>query len=147
MYYNVVQLFPRFNDEGPTSKAKNSEEASETYNMNHKRRGVAIIFNHIHFRKMAVRNGGEYDSKNLAETLLEIGFDVRVYIDPSLAEIFTALNTSKYTVFNIPRKIPKNSLPSCLSFSTCLLIQTYSSVFPTNKLKFGQVLTTLFNSM
>ncbi|CAK9798525.1 unnamed protein product [Anthophora plagiata] len=67
---------------------------SEVYNMNHKQRGIAIIFNHIHFKNMAERNGAQKDSSNLASTLMQLGFDVRVYLDPPLRTISTVLQST-----------------------------------------------------
>lgn len=67
---------------------------SEIYNMKHKRRGIALIFNHINFKKMHSRAGGEKDSKELAQTLHYLGFDVRVYIDPPLKTISSTLKNA-----------------------------------------------------
>ncbi len=57
---------------------------SETYNMNHKRRGLAIIFNHKSFDKnlgLGIRNGTDVDRDNLSKTLKQLGFDVEAYND------------------------------------------------------------------
>ncbi|CAK9831338.1 unnamed protein product [Anthophora retusa] len=68
---------------------------SEIYNMNHKQRGVAIIFNHIHFKNMPERFGAQLDSSNLASTLMQLGFEVQVYLDPPLRTISTVLQSSE----------------------------------------------------
>ncbi len=57
---------------------------SETYNMNHKRRGLAIIFNHKTFDKnlgLGIRNGTDVDRDNLVKTLEELDFEVQVHND------------------------------------------------------------------
>ena len=44
------------------------EKDSETYNMNHKRRGLAIVFNHKNFDPrlgLKTRNGTDADRDNL----------------------------------------------------------------------------------
>ena len=57
---------------------------SEVYNMNHRRRGVAFIFNHMHFHErleLKQRNGTNADRDNLRLTLRSMDFEVRVYND------------------------------------------------------------------
>ena len=57
---------------------------SEIYNMNHRRRGIAIVFNHKNFDQrlgLKVRNGTDTDRDNLRMTLRQLDFDVRVYND------------------------------------------------------------------
>jgi hypothetical protein len=57
---------------------------SETYNMNHKQRGLAIIFNHKTFDKnldLGIRNGTDVDRDNLVKTLEELDFEVQVHND------------------------------------------------------------------
>jgi len=51
------------------------------YNMTHKNRGQAIIFNHEHFNidKLKARTGTEVDAKNLEATLISFGFEVQMY--------------------------------------------------------------------
>ncbi|KOC64156.1 Caspase-1, partial [Habropoda laboriosa] len=73
---------------------------SEVYDMNHKRRGVAIIFNHIHFKKLATRKNADKDSSELASALRNLGFEVRVYIDPNLKTISSVLQTSNTELIN-----------------------------------------------
>ena len=62
----------------PTSKD------DERYNMNHKRRGKAIIFNHLNFHHslgLNTRNGTNCDRDNLRINLRQLDFDVYVYDD------------------------------------------------------------------
>lgn len=50
--------------------------------MNHQRRGVALIFNHEHFRgdlNLPCRHGTTADGDNLNHTLTGLGFEVRVF--------------------------------------------------------------------
>ncbi len=60
------------------------EKDSEVYNMNHRRRGVAYVFNHMHFDErlgLKQRNGTNADRDNLRLTLRSLDFEVRVYND------------------------------------------------------------------
>lgn len=69
---------------------------AEEYNMSHKRRGVALILNHVHFEEMATRKGSVKDALDLKASLDSLGFDVRIYTDPAIKTITTTLQSSKY---------------------------------------------------
>lgn len=68
----------------------------DEYNMKHKRRGIAIILNHVHFENMVERKGSENDTLNLKTSLSKLGFDVQIYTDPTFKTITTVLQSSKY---------------------------------------------------
>jgi len=68
---------------------------AEEYDMNHKRRGVALILNHVNFESMVKREGSVKDSLNLEASLGKLGFDVRIYTDPTIKTITTTLQASK----------------------------------------------------
>ena len=59
------------------------------YNMNHKRRGIAIIFNHEHFdiHSLKSRTGTNVDCDNLAKVLKGLGFKVTVLTDKTSVEV------------------------------------------------------------
>ena len=60
------------------------------YNMNHSRRGIAVIFNHEKFDEhlgLSVRNGTDVDQDNLLMTLQQLDFEVKVYKDLPYKEI------------------------------------------------------------
>ena len=60
------------------------ERDSEQYNMNHRRRGKAMIFNHKNFDPrlgLKARNGTDRDRDNLRITLRNLDFEVKVYDD------------------------------------------------------------------
>ncbi|XP_034245435.1 caspase-1-like isoform X2 [Thrips palmi] len=66
------------------------ERTAVYYNMNHKKRGIAIILNHEHFRanlNLRSRSGTNLDSKKLENTLQGLGFDPWSYYDRSLEEV------------------------------------------------------------
>lgn len=69
--------------------------------MNHKRTGVALILNHVNFESMNTRKGSVKDSLDLKESLDKLGFDVRIYTDPTIKSINTILQSSKYQKFFI----------------------------------------------
>ncbi|XP_032672505.1 caspase-1-like isoform X2 [Odontomachus brunneus] len=62
--------------------------------MNHKRRGVALVLNHIHFENMNTRKGSEKDAENLRTSLSNLGFEIRIYTDPTIKTISTVLHTT-----------------------------------------------------
>lgn len=59
------------------------------YNMNHKFRGMAIIFNHEHFdiHSLKSRTGTNVDSDNLAKVLKNLGFRITVLTNLKCEEI------------------------------------------------------------
>lgn len=57
------------------------------YDMNHKNRGIAMIFNHEHFDGNKRRLGTDKDRDRLKVSLERFGFDVKVYNDLSLDKI------------------------------------------------------------
>ena len=63
-------------------------DASE-YNMQHRRRGHAVIFNHDTFDSdhYAPREGSKMDVKNLCETFSSLLFDVSVHDNLEYSEI------------------------------------------------------------
>ena len=66
------------------------ERDAEFYNMNHRRRGIAIIFNHKNFDQrlgLKTRNGTDADRDNLRITLRQMDFEVKVFNDASYKEI------------------------------------------------------------
>lgn len=67
---------------------------AEEYNMSHKRRGVALILNHVHFEEMATRKGSVKDALDLKASLDSLGFDVRIYTDPAIKTITTTLQST-----------------------------------------------------
>jgi len=66
---------------------------SREYNMNHPRRGKAIILNHKTFSTPVLheRTGTDTDRDNLKTTLSDLGFHVEVYEDKTRGEIDTIL--------------------------------------------------------
>jgi len=69
------------------------------YNMHHKYRGKAIIFNHEHFqvRDLKSRAGTGLDCINLEASLKNLGFDVTPYVDLTLDELDKKLDHCTYT--------------------------------------------------
>ena len=68
----------------PTSKD------AEFYNMNHKKRGKAFVFNHMNFDprlQLIPRKGTNCDRDNLRINLSQLDFDVEVYDDLPFKEI------------------------------------------------------------
>nr|AIX10295.1 caspase-1 isoform 2 [Nilaparvata lugens] len=74
--------------EGIREDELDSLEANATYNMNHKARGSAIIFNHEHFlENLDQRKGTDVDAFKLRNSLERLGFSVVSYKDRKAEEI------------------------------------------------------------
>jgi caspase-like apoptosis-related cysteine protease len=73
---------------------KNAEE----YNMKHKRRGKAVIFNHYSFNNdnLIRRDGSQVDVEKLEKTYKALDFDVTTYDDLEYNEIRSVINGCKY---------------------------------------------------
>lgn len=75
----------------PTSKD------AEFYNMNHRRRGKAFVFNHMNFDprlQLRPRNGTNCDRDNLRINLRQLDFEVEVYDDLPFKEIERILESA-----------------------------------------------------
>lgn len=92
----VVSLQPKeSNDISPEPKEKSKISVHQCkddfdYNMNHPKRGYAVIFNHELFDddlKLARRVGTEVDRSSLRETLLDLKFDVKIHDNLTLKEL------------------------------------------------------------
>ncbi|XP_018611670.1 caspase-6-like [Scleropages formosus] len=67
-------------------------DPSEEYKMNHKRRGVALIFNQKRFKEpLAERRGSDADRENLKERLEDLNFEVTPYNDLTKKEMVCKL--------------------------------------------------------
>ncbi|XP_041641869.1 caspase-6-like [Cheilinus undulatus] len=60
-----------------------SLDPREEYNMDHKRRGMALIFNQKRFdeERFSYRTGTQADRRNLEKSLKDLNFEVKVYDD------------------------------------------------------------------
>jgi caspase-like apoptosis-related cysteine protease len=76
------------------AKGSGCERDAEEYNMCHPRRGVALIFNHHHFDRMANRSGSSKDCKKLSVQLESLGFEIKMYQDLSYAQLSEVLMKS-----------------------------------------------------
>lgn len=65
------------------------------YNMSHKRRGMALIFNHATFLINSPRKGTNLDRDRLKDTLASLDFDVNVYENRTISEIKNILLNGK----------------------------------------------------
>jgi caspase-like apoptosis-related cysteine protease len=73
------------------------EKDVEEYNMNHKRRGKAVIFNHDAFTNQSRnRDGSAVDVNVLTETYGALGFEVIVYKNLNITDIRTAITERKF---------------------------------------------------
>ncbi|KAK4872537.1 hypothetical protein RN001_014566 [Aquatica leii] len=81
----------------PYSELTEIDEDSDYYNMNHFRRGTAIIFNHYKFDEGLIeRKGTMKDARDLKSVLKDIKFDVTIYHDLKFGAIYDVIiNLSK----------------------------------------------------
>ncbi|XP_066173907.1 caspase-6 isoform X2 [Sylvia atricapilla] len=69
---------------------RQSLDPAVEYKMNHKRRGVALIFNHEHFNwrlMLSDRRGTMKDRDNLKLSLTDLGFEVRLFDDLEVEDV------------------------------------------------------------
>ncbi|KAK3911328.1 Caspase-1 [Frankliniella fusca] len=81
----------------PPSAQMPVERNAVYYNMNHKERGVALIFNHEHFEarlNLKSRSGTEHDCKNLERSLKALGFEPKVYHDLTNVELMNVIDNA-----------------------------------------------------
>jgi len=75
----------------PKEAVMSVERDAEEYNMNHNRRGKAVIFNHDMFMKGDPRPGSNHDVKSLTETYTKLGFQVIPYHNKKVEFIKNAI--------------------------------------------------------
>lgn len=80
--------WPHSGKDGGITRSPVAKEAL-FYNMNHKRRGIAVIFNHENFdiSSLKPRTGTNEDCENLKATLKLLGFEVATYYDLKSSEV------------------------------------------------------------
>ncbi|KAI5732753.1 hypothetical protein M8J76_003720 [Diaphorina citri] len=85
--------FGRTRMKGPVAKSTVEKDA-DYYRMDHKHRGLALIFNHEHFDSphLKSRAGTGADFENLYTTLVNLGFVVKPYHDPEFKVIQNAID-------------------------------------------------------
>jgi caspase-like apoptosis-related cysteine protease len=69
---------------------------AQEYNMNHNRRGKAVIFNHDVFEDLSPRRGSAVDVSILTETYRALGFEVVVHHNLKFADIRIAIAKRKF---------------------------------------------------
>jgi hypothetical protein len=71
------------------------EKYAEEYNMNHNRRGKAVIFNHDEFKNKSLRPGSAVDASILEETYKVLGFEVIIHNNLRVHQIQNAITGRK----------------------------------------------------
>jgi hypothetical protein len=76
---------------------------ADCYKMNHTRRGIAVIFNHVNFSmpECPKRDGSDKDRDDLTELLVELDFEVLRYDDPPFRQVARALEQGTKSVVNL----------------------------------------------
>uniref|UniRef100_A0A182T656 Caspase family p20 domain-containing protein n=1 Tax=Anopheles maculatus TaxID=74869 RepID=A0A182T656_9DIPT len=97
------------------------ERYASDYNMNHKRRGLALIFNHENFDvpQLKARAGTNVDCENLTATLKGLDFEVHVYKDLKLRDLQKEVERGKPNRPTLPSHYHRNvRRPSCCPAAT-----------------------------
>lgn len=82
---------------GPSGLPMPTEKDASHYNMQHRRRGKAYIFNHMNFdpaQQLRPRNGTDADRDNLRVCLRQLDFEVEVFNDLPVKEIDRVLESA-----------------------------------------------------
>lgn len=91
----IMSLFLSSAFKEPIAYVSVSKDA-DCYNMNHKNRGICLIFNHEKFDLgYDKREGTSLDAKRLVVTFGNLGFDVEVYNDFTHNEIMDKIEKGK----------------------------------------------------
>jgi caspase-like apoptosis-related cysteine protease len=72
------------------------EKDAEEYNMNHNRRGKAVIFNHYVFEDNCPRPGSAVDVSILTKTFKALGFEVILHQNLKFTAIQHAIAECKF---------------------------------------------------
>ena len=93
MFFNRNTVTPTI---GPLQTAPTQRYATH-YNMNHEKRGLALIFNHEFFTvsHLKQRSGTNVDCENLVNTLKELGFEVNDFHNPTHKDIVKNLERGR----------------------------------------------------
>ncbi|XP_017781123.1 PREDICTED: caspase-1-like [Nicrophorus vespilloides] len=84
------QLIDRSNDDEKNASGSTAAKGeSNYYNMNHDRRGIALIFNHYKFdnSNLSIREGTDKDCQNIDRTLTTFNFTTKVCQDYTYRQI------------------------------------------------------------
>lgn len=95
-YYILFYRNSRNNNSGNKHAVSPVPREALFYKMDHKRRGIAVIFNHEHFDipSLKERTGTVADCENLHKTLKILGFEVSVHYDLKIAEVENVVSKS-----------------------------------------------------
>ncbi|KAG7333774.1 hypothetical protein KOW79_002181 [Hemibagrus wyckioides] len=69
------------------AQSKSKTDPTMEYEMNHKRRGLALIFNHEKFQSCPKRRGTNIDRDNLTKRFQALGFEVKVNNNKTMKEV------------------------------------------------------------
>lgn len=74
-----------------------AERNAIEYNMNHKKRGVALIFNHEFYDipSLEPRKGTNVDCEKLKKSLKNLDFDVTIHKDCKLRDLLKHIDKGK----------------------------------------------------
>lgn len=77
------------------------DATSAYYNMNHPKRGIALIFNHEEFGVggLKQRAGTAVDCENLNEQLKTLGFEVKVYNNMNYTDLNYVVEDGRLNYF------------------------------------------------
>ena len=72
------------------------DKYTDRYNMDHKRRGLAVIINNVDFKGKGKRVGSDVDYAELKRALESLGFDVETHKDKTVSQMSNILTSGKF---------------------------------------------------
>ncbi|XP_066581905.1 caspase-1-like [Prorops nasuta] len=108
----------------------NLDPHAVNYDMNHSRRGVAVIFNHSTFKKMNSRKGSTKDCADLKVVLDDLDFQVRIFEDRTVSEVSSILQS----LANEDHTDADCLIVICMSHGESGVIHAYDSLYPVEML-------------
>ena len=69
---------------------------AERYNMDHRRRGLAVIINNVDFKGKGKRVGSDVDYAQLKETMEFLGFNVETHKNQTVSQMRNIFTSGKF---------------------------------------------------
>lgn len=74
------------------------------YKMDHRNRGLCLIFNHERFSKLPPRRGTRFDRNRLRDTFKSLQFKVKIFDNRAKEEIMLILEKGNFMTFKLTKK-------------------------------------------
>lgn len=111
------------------------------YDMSHRHRGVAVIFNHEYFKnhRKSRRNATDKDRDRLTSVLEKFGFEVQVFDDLSFKAMESELERGLWMLVNIEtcamRRFKLVNVEKSIFCQICLKFKNFFQIVPCVRVK------------